>query len=367
MKLSSVRVPADEAQLLWIARLAGELARLRPESYDDQRRALVLRLEAAGITGSSPTASANLQQADLPMLSDALADALKHNYSHAALALVEALTGRGDTSILITADGKPSPLADALASPNRRVRFAALKAIMALNPATPYPGSSRVPDALVWFANATGEPQAIVAMPTITVAGDLAGQLAAHQIAAEATNNGRDVVELARAMPDLQLILLDMNVIEPNARETVYELRISPTTGDVPIALLAADGRLDAAQRLAADHTRIIAIPRPHTPAALTSIVDELKKLAARDQVSADERIAEAEQAKKWLAVLSSGNRPFYTFRRTAMSQMRRGVAGVERSEPPVRRSGESPNGSTPTTRSPRATRAPSPETIPNP
>ncbi len=318
-KLTSMRVPADEAQLIWIARVADELARVRPDSPDDQRRALVLRLESAGLTskGGAQTPK-SLALADPQVLSQALADALKNNYSHAALALVEALAGRADIGVLITADGKPSPLADALNSPNRRVRFAALKTIMALNPATPYPGSSRVPDALSWFAGGTNESQALVAMPTNAVAGDLAGQLAAHQLVAQATNRRHEAVEMSRSMPNLALVLIDMNILGPDVREAVYELRTNAATGDVPIALLAADGRLDAAKRLAADHTRVIAVPRPHTADALASIVSDLEKLSARDAVTANERVAEAAQAEKWLAMLSSGNRPFYTFRRVA-------------------------------------------------
>ena len=321
-KLTSMRVPADEAQIIWIARLAGELARMRPDNYADQRQALILRLESAGLTGNKADAAMTprLAQADLKMLSDALAEALKKSYSHAALAIVGALSESGDANILLTADGKPAPLADALNSPNRRVRFAALKTIMALNPAAPYPGSSRVPEALAWFIGSTGERQALVAMPTNAAAGDLAGKLAAHQLAAEATNRGRDAVDMARAMPDLALILIDMNILAPDIRQALYELRTSPTTGDVPIALLAADGRLAAAKRLAAEHTRVIAVPRPHTPEALARIVEDLTKLAARDDVPADQRVAQSEQAKKWLAALSSGNRPFYIFRRTAMN-----------------------------------------------
>ena len=110
-----------------------------------------------------------------------------------------------------------------------------------------------------------------------------------------------------------------MNILVPDVREVIYQFRITPATGDIPIALLAADGRLDAAKRLASEHTRVIAVPRPHTPEALTHIVEDLKKLSARDEVPADERAAQAEQAQKWLATLSSGNRPFYTFRRMAM------------------------------------------------
>ncbi len=321
---ASARVPADEAQIIWIARLADDLARIRPKNPDDQRQALVLRLEADGIkrgkaVAGNPINPTLLAHADPQVLSQALAEALRANYSHAAFALVQALGTHGDPNILLTADGKPSPLADALTSPNRRVRFAALQAIMALNPATPYPGSSLVPDALAWFAGSTGERQAVVAMPNIAAAADLAGKLATLNLAAEPVNRARDAVDMARAMPDLELVLIDMNILIPDIRQAVYELRISPTTGDIPIALLAADGRLEAADRLASEHTRVIAIPRPHTSEALASTVEDLTRLAAREEVPAAERVAQAEQARKWLATLSAGNRPFYTFRRTAL------------------------------------------------
>lgn len=320
-KLSAVRLSADKAQVIWIARLATELAHLHPDDYAAGRTALVLRLEAAGLTGDQANlpAPATLAKGGPQLLNVALAEALKNNYSHAALALVQAIAHQGDASVLLTPDGRPSPLAAALDSPSRRVRFAALQAIMALSPATPYPGSSRVPDAITWFAGGTGNRQAVVAMPTIAAASDLAGKLAAHGLAAQAANRARDAVDLAREMPDLELIFIDMNTIVPDIRQALYELRISPTTGDIPIALLAADGRLDDAKHLAAEHTHVFAVPRPHTPEAVASIVERLAELAGRDAVPAKERAEQAAQAKKWLAALRSGSHSFYTFRRTAL------------------------------------------------
>jgi CheY-like chemotaxis protein len=320
-KLSAVRLPADKAQVIWIARLATELAHLQPDDYAAGKQALVLRLEAAGLAGGAADmpASATLAQGEPQLLNEALAKALRSNYSHAALALVQAIAHPSDASVLTTPDGKPSPLAAALDSPSRRVRFAALQAMMALNPTTPYPGSSRVPDAIMWFTGGTGDRQAVVAMPTIAAASDLAGKLAAHGLAVQAANRARDAVDMARAMPDLEMIFIDMSTIMPDIRQALYELRISPATGNIPIALLAADGRLDDAKRLAAEHTLVFAVPRPHTPEAVTSIVENLTKLAGRDAVPAKERAAQAAQAKKWLAALRSGNHSFYTFRRTAL------------------------------------------------
>lgn len=320
-KLSAVRVPADKAQVIWIARLATELAHLHPDDYSAGKQALVLRLEAAGLAGSGTAqpVTANLAQAEPQLLNEALTDALKNNYSHAALALVNAIAQQKDISALASVNGNPSPLAAAVDSPSRRVRFAALQAIMALNPNAAYPGSSRVPDAIMWFAGGRGARQAVVAMPSAAAAGDLAGKLAANGLAAQATNRARDAVDMAREMPDLEMIVIDMNTIIPDIRQALYELRIGPTTGDIPVALLAADGRLDDAKRLATEHTLVYAVPRPHTSEAVKSVVEHLTKLAERVAVPVKERATEAEQARKWLAALRSGNHSFYTFRRTAL------------------------------------------------
>ncbi|MCC7475510.1 MAG: hypothetical protein IT425_08950 [Pirellulales bacterium] len=317
MKLSSARVLANDAQLIWIARLATELARLQPDDFVAARTALVLRLEAAGLTAdpSAPPSTPNLAKAEPRLLNEALAEALAKGYSHAARSLLTAMGEQHRADVFSTVDGKPSPLVRALDSPSRRVRFAALEAILALNPASPYPGSSRVAESLEWFARANGERQAVVAMPTNSAATNLAGELAAHHFATHASNRGRDAVDTARSLSDLEAIFIDMNTIVPDIRQTLFELRTSPATGDVPIALLAADGRLQEAKKLATEHSRVLAISRPHSPAALASIVERLAALAPRDQVPDNERIDQAEQARKWIAMLRGGERPFYTFR----------------------------------------------------
>ncbi len=318
-QLSATRVPADEAQVIWTARLARELARLRPDNRDYQRQALVLSLEAAGLTAgaSAKTTSTDPNEFsadafDTPLLNNALVDALAHPLPHAAIAITGELGKRRDTSILYTADGHPSPLANALTNSNRRIRFAALRAILAIDPASPYPGSSRLPEMLVWFAASSGTRRALVAMPTAVRATDLASARVAAGLEAEAANQGTEAVQLARRMADLEMILVDMDIQSPGIRQVVYELRIHPTTGGIPIALLAAEGRFTNAQRLAAEHERVIAVSRPHSAETVKRIVEQLAA-AGRDFVPAEERAAQAVQAVTWLAELLGRDREFYS------------------------------------------------------
>jgi CheY-like chemotaxis protein len=253
-----------------------------------------------------------MERLDTAFVNDVLADALNSRYFQAALAAVDELGRRRDVGVLHTVDGQPSPLANALTHPVRSVRFAALRAIMSIDPTSPYPGSSRVPQALAWFASGRGERRALVAMPTNADATNLAGMLAAHGLTADATNRGRDAINLARQTADLEVILVDMNILLPEIRQVLYELRIHPETGDAPIAILAADGRLAAAQRLAGEHHRVVAVPRPHTAETLGRLVEDLDRVAPSNRVPVGQRAAQAVHALTWLGQLVAKNRAFY-------------------------------------------------------
>jgi CheY-like chemotaxis protein len=116
------------------------------------------------------------------------------------------------------------------------------------------------------------------------------------------------------------MIFLDMNLQAPGIRQVVYELRISPATSEVPIALMAAEDRLEAAEQLAAEHQRVIAVSRPHSQEVLARVVERLVTMASREPVSPDERATQAVEAATWLNQLAA-RRPFYTIRRTAHSE----------------------------------------------
>jgi hypothetical protein len=173
-----------------------------------------------------------------------------------------------------------------------------------------------VPDALAYFARGAGQREAIVAMPTLVAAADVAGKLATAGLHGEATYFGRDVARMGAQMPDLELVLLDMNIQLPGVRQVLFELRATPATARTPVALLAADGRLEAAHRLASEHERVIAVPRPHSAEATAKIAMRLLELAERDATSADERAQQAVIAIAWTANLLDRGRDYYAVRR---------------------------------------------------
>lgn len=319
-KLSVARYPIEEAQIIWAARLAIEYARLRPEERLAHCQALVLGLEADAITSGrpSPEVLALLNSADGDLLNLVLNAALKHNLSRAAVATAKTLGRRGDHSTLFALSPNPAPLAAALKHPDRRVRFTALSAIMALDPPAPFPGASLVPETLGYFATGAAERRAVVAVPVLGHATTLAGRLASVNIEAEPVGRGAPAVQLAQQSSDLEMVLVDMDIDGPGIRDVIYSLRAEPATGQIPIGLLATGDRLDAAHRLADQHQRVIAFPRPQSDDALANLVARLSEVDARNSITPQERAAMAGQALQWLGDLLARDHTFYDVHRQA-------------------------------------------------
>jgi hypothetical protein len=319
-QLSVAHYPVREAETIWAARLALEYARLRPTERLAQCQALVLGLEADALTSGrpSPAVLKLLDSADGDMLNMVLSAAMKHNFARAAVAAAKTLGRRGDAGVLYVVSPNPAPLADALRYPDRSVRFAALEAIMKLDPPRPFPGASLVPETLGYFATSASQRRAVVAMPVADEASTLAGRLAALGIEAEPAGRGAAAVTTAGQSADLEIVLVDMDIDGPGIRDVLYALRTNAATGQVPIGLLATGERLDAAHRLADQHQRVVAFPRPQSDAAVAELVSRLGQISARENITPQVRAAMAGQALAWLGELLAREHTFYDLRSQA-------------------------------------------------
>ncbi len=319
-KLSATRCPVDDAHAIWAARLALEYAKVRPDQRLVHCQALVLGLEAEGLVGAGRTSVIEklLVTADGDMLNLVLHSAMKHDLPRAAVASAEVIGARGDIGALFASSPNPAPLAEALVYPNRRVRFAALSAIMALDPQSPFPGASRLPETLGYFATSASGRRAVVAMSNSGHASTLAGRLAELGIEADAANRGGAAVAAAQQSADLEMVLVDVDIDGPGIRDVLYALRTTSATGQIPIGLLAHGDRLDVAHRLANEHQRVVAFPRPQSAAALEELVARLEGISGRDPVTPQDRAKMAGAALNWLGNLLARENTFYDLHRQA-------------------------------------------------
>jgi hypothetical protein len=282
----------------------------------DLRLAVLYGLEESALLSRPP--APQLAQSIAAMtpadLSEALGMATAEGYIAAAVELAGELARRGDPTILATSSGLPSPLAGALTSPDRAVRFAALSAIMQLAPQRSFPGSSHVTDSLWYFVAGAGLPTAIVASPDIVQASTWAGELRAVGYEATPVRTGREVL-LAAVDPAtssrLGLVLLDSDVGQPLMGEVSYQLHANDRTAGVPILIASSIPRLAAAQRIAAGDPLVMATPRPHGEGALAAIAEQSIALTGRPIAPAEVRTSQAVQALSWLAALLANGSPY--------------------------------------------------------
>ena len=144
-----------------------------------------------------------------------------------------------------------TPLTRALQSPNRRIRYAAARAVMNIDPRRAYTGASFMLEALVDMADASGAPGAIVATPRTETRGRVSGMLGSLGFSVYQANEGRPALLEALRISDYDLLVLSNATSRPVADETIQQLRKDHRTKRMPVILLASDFQAERTERLA--------------------------------------------------------------------------------------------------------------------
>ncbi len=317
-------VAADDLAMLYAARLTPYLYALAPQDPQVRLLHFTAQLEAAKMLGGyeSPLAAeagsarAEAERAlSLAELETLLQFATEQGYYGAAIAAAEILGDAGTPALLVTGSGEPAPLVQAVQQGDRRLRFAALAAIMELGPTQPYPGSSHVADALGHFAGSAGEPRAIVGHPRVSQGQDLAALLSPLGYETSVASSGRDVLSQATLAADADLVLIHSAIQQPPLRELLYQLRRDPRTRRVPIGVLASVEDLPRVERIAAGDPLTLALPMPHSAETLARYLEQIDARRGRSAIGQEERARQAEQALTWIGELVARNAHFYDLR----------------------------------------------------
>ncbi len=250
------------------------------------------------------------------VLEDVLQHALATDHPAAGAAAIEILSRIGSADELLMAGPRPGPVALALTSPDRRLRLAAAKAITGWAPKRPFAGASQLAPALAWFAQTRGTPRVLLAGP---IAGDLrtiAGALTERKIQADLAALGSEATLSAVSSPDYLYVVLDMQLTRPQVDLVVQQLRRDPRSAELPIGLMARDGLLPAAERLARTYRGTLALPRPHGDDAIAWQSEKLEALWGENAVDDAERIRQATEALDMLAVWAKSEAAWFELRK---------------------------------------------------
>jgi CheY-like chemotaxis protein len=234
------------APLLLAARLGSELTAIAPENRQYRLLHLVASLESAKAESGwdqplpSGTGTAfDFAKKNLDMSEEVLRYSLDRGHVGSAIAALEVMGGAGDASFLRSSGGQPREVAKALRHPNRRVRFAALQAVLQIAPQSPYAGASYLPEALGYFARTAGTRRVLIGHPRPEISQSMAGIFLELGIDSDVTSTGREALQLARRNSDYELVLLSDALDNPNIQEQVQQFRREPLTAKLPIGVLA--------------------------------------------------------------------------------------------------------------------------------
>jgi hypothetical protein len=290
----STNTDSELEQAVRLARYAGEitggLARYLYWAAD-----LELEVAAAGPSKAREAAAAwaarvKPSAVDLEGL---LEYTLEAGHTRVAAEIVRLLAAAGGKRGLVSpVAGKPSPLVKAATDPDRRVRFAAVDSILALNPTEPFVGAAGVYDAVGYFASSIGREKVLVVDVSPTRARNVGGLSAARGtvVTAEST---RDAMRVLSQDPDVTMVLVARQMLLPQMGAIVGQLRADYRTRRLPVAVYCAPDDLERTRTLLPDDGFTIAIYEPRSFDAME------KQLTARSGFRIRGDLAPVEAAER--------------------------------------------------------------------
>ncbi|RCS40614.1 hypothetical protein DTL42_24910 [Bremerella cremea] len=321
-------MPLADAEVITAGRLLDDLHRLDPEDSDIQINRALAAMQRAGVMEESQAEPQVLiEEYGLPVIQEALVRALKHRkFSQAAIIACETLGSAQDASVLVASDGGLSALAQALQSPVYRVRRAAAKAILQIDPQRPYAGSSELMDMLAFLTTAQGKRVAVIGELDEQRGQDMAAVLSRLGYEAVATSGGAELFQAAYNSADVEVIFVSKPLARLPVMETVQVLRKDRRTGDLPIAVVAPIDQLEFFELSTMKDPLTLATIRPHDEKGFSFQLQQLYGSQGRLIVSAMERSEDAEFALAAInRMLEKPERyPFYDFTKVEEIAIRR-------------------------------------------
>lgn len=316
-RITPHQAPAPLAAVWRSLSLARAARRLAPESNQIRRLYLtaLLKRDLLAATADNPpsrepgSAWAEVFAAGADVVEDLLDSALEHDRRDVAIATAEMLAGLATSARLQTPDGRPSVLVRAARHPDAQVRFAAVAAILALEPEGPYPGSSYVTQALGHFLRGQGSRRLLVGALSAAEGRRLASLALPMGLEPDVVRDSRSLLELAASSPDVELILLDMHLAAATSGQLLEQLRRDIRTRLIPIGIVAPPESWSRAQVLARRHEATEALVPPVDPPGLELQVNRLLAMSPAVAGQAELRRLHAEQALRWVDAMTGSPR----------------------------------------------------------
>jgi HEAT repeat protein len=313
--LTPREVTRTQAEIIIGSQLAHQACQLAPSDHQARVAQLSIALQesvqtvgVSSFPAKDQTTFAAVKAAGPLIVTDILRTAIANDKSDVAIAAVVTLGDLTDAAALAS-NNRSHPLVDALVAPDRRVQFAAAKAITALAPTKPFPGSSRVVQTLARFVINQPLPRAVVIDGNPNRGSQLAGFLTSLGYDPEVELTGNLGFRAALASADVELILVSFDLFRPGwgLPDTLANLGTDARTAAIPVFIYGPLSVQYNRPNLEKDYPRVKLLVQPGEADVLQK---QLKGLPAG--LTTPERASYAALAASLLARISAEERsPF--------------------------------------------------------
>ncbi len=244
-------------------------------------------------------------------IEDVLALALRRKITPAAIGAVEMIAAEankaanGIPALLNHSGPSPTPLAQCLSHPDRRLRFAALEAAIAARPETLFAGASGIPSGLKFFLNTGRLPRAIIADPRPARAQLLSALLTEIGWESDIFYTGQAMACAAARRADYAVAFVALTVDHHDSCETLATLHDDVRTADLPVGLIIEAHDRPIAERVTDRFALTEAFLVPRDALTAQERLTRLVILAGDRFVPHERRVKNAARAAELFVTLS--------------------------------------------------------------
>jgi hypothetical protein len=321
-----VQLTAAQAEEYFGLRYAREALELDPTYRPAQIVLLSLMLERTVapelnqvlLKPTPPKLQQLLATVDAELLTLVLERGLDDGNVPAILATVQALGERGETrAAKLAASGKPRGLVRALYYSDRRVQFAAAKAMLRI-PGRPIPvAAARIVDVLRRFLSAEASPKALVAYVPADKAAVVRQTIKTLGYEPILVDSGKQMFDRLGASADYDAVFLGSAAPMREFPFILSNLRADADQGNLPVMVFAAPGRINSLTE-AATHYRNVRVYEANlleNAEELKGAFDSQVKDAAFVKLTPTERKEFSPQSLGLLWRIGRGELPGYDLR----------------------------------------------------
>lgn len=310
----ATKTQVEESRGIAYARKALDLdPKYRPAQIELLSIALDKLYESGGpnvnVGKSSPELQALLAGSPADLLEDVLSKALADKKTNAALGAIKALAAHGDPALLRYSERGIPALLQALRYHDRRVKFAAAEAALAMNTkGDPFPGNARVVEVLRHAATGFGNPKILVGFGNSNDSKRIAEHLKALNYDVQTFGSGKMMLTEAVNNGNVGLIITDATLPDPGFSYFLAQYKNHPNTAGMPLIVVADRDAGRAAKDVLAKsaNTKVIAAA-PESKELLDTEVKSMLADKTKPAFTDVERAAQAKSAVEYLARMAKG------------------------------------------------------------